>query len=459
MTMQRKTVTVVFCDVTGSTELGGSTDPEALRALLARYFERMSGIVESHGGSVEKFIGDAVIAVFGVPAAHEDDALRACRAAVEMREAFPELGINGRIGVNTGLVVTGTEERLATGDAVNVAARLAQASQPGEVLLGAETLALVHGAVDVGGEQRLALNGKTLPVAAVALLTVRGELERRFQTPLVGRENELRRLQNVLAQAVHDRSCQLFTLLGTAGVGKSRLTAEFVGRLQARVVRGRCLAYGDGITYRPVAEILQQLGTLPAGDAAQPLRSLLGEMQATASVDEIAWGFHKLLEQAARTEPLVVVFDDLHWAEDTLLDLVEYVADLSRDAPIVLLYTSRPELLERRPAWGGGKWNATAVFLEPLDTVESERLLAGLGGAPDELRERIIQVAEGNPLFLEETLALVRDSGGGDVVVPPSIRALLAARLDQLDPAERSVLEYGAIEGRVFRQGIIEALG
>jgi hypothetical protein len=261
----------------------------------------MRGIVERHGGSVEKFVGDAVIAVFGVPTVHEDNALRACRAAVEMRDAFPELGINGRIGVNTGRVVTGTEERLATGDAVNVAAHLAQASQPGGVLLGAETIALVRAAVDAGGEQRLELKGKALPVAAYVLLAVSGELEPRFQAPLLGRENELRRLQNVFAQAVHDRSCQLFTLLGSAGVGKSRLTAEFVAGLETRVVRGRCLAYGEGITYRPVAEILQQLGTLLEGEAAQPMRSLLGEIQATTSVDEIAWGFRKLLDQEAQT--------------------------------------------------------------------------------------------------------------------------------------------------------------
>src|SRR5512135_3403497 len=223
MPMQRKTVTVVFCDVTGSTELGESTDPEALRALLARYFERMQGIVEAHGGSVEKFIGDAVMAVFGVPQTHEDDALRACRAAIEMRDALPELGIAGRIGVNTGEVVTGTEERLATGDAVNVAARLEQAAQPGEVLIGDETLRLVRGPAEVGDERHLELKGKAYEVPAWSLLAVTGEVERRFATPMVGRETELRRLRDAFHQATHDRSCQLFTVLGTAGVGKSRL--------------------------------------------------------------------------------------------------------------------------------------------------------------------------------------------------------------------------------------------
>jgi class 3 adenylate cyclase len=337
MPMQRKTVTVVFCDVTGSTELGESTDPEALRGLLARYFERMKGIVESHGGSVEKFIGDAVMAVFGVPVAHEDDALRACRAAIEMRDALPELGIAGRIGVNTGEVVTGTEERLATGDAVNVAARLEQAAQPGEALIGEETLALVRTAVEVGDERRLELKGKSEEVPGWPLLAVTGEVERRFATPMVGRETELRRLRDAFQQAVHDRSCQLFTVLGSAGVGKSRLAAEFLGDIQGRVVRGRCLSYGEGITYWPVVEILKQLGTLPEGDAARPLQALLGESDMSAAADEIAWGFRKLLEQEAQEQPLVCLLDDLQWGEETLLDLVEHLADMSRDAPLLLV--------------------------------------------------------------------------------------------------------------------------
>ena len=451
-------MTVVFCDVAGSTAFGESVDPEVLRSLMARYFERMQGIVERHGGSVEKFIGDAVMAVFGVPAAHEDDALRACRTAVEMRDALPELGIGGRIGVNTGEVVVGAQEVLATGDAVNVAARLEQAAQPGEVLVGSETLPLLRGAAQVGAERLLELKGKREPVRAFPLLAVLPPPERRFATPMVGREHELARLRAVFGQAVHDSSCQLFTILGSAGVGKSRLAAELLAGLEGLVVRGRCLSYGEGITYWPVVEMLKQLGRLAEGDAARPLRSLLGESDEPAVAEEIAWGFRKLLEQEAAAQPLVVVFDDLHWAEETLLDLVEHVADLARDAPIVLLCLARPELLERRPSWGGGKWNATTVLLEPLDAAETEQLLAELGGTGAELRERVVQVAEGNPLFVEEMLALVRDSSGGEVEVPPTIHALLAARLDQLDPAERSVLECGAIEGRTFHRGAVAAL-
>jgi class 3 adenylate cyclase len=455
---QRKVVTVLFCDVTGSTRLGEDTDPEALRALLARYFERMKAIVESHGGTVEKFIGDAVMAVFGVPVVHEDDALRACRAAAEMRDALPGLGIGGRIGVNTGEVVTGTEERLATGDAVNVAARLEQAAEPGEVLVGQATLALVRAAAEVEPVEPLALKGKAEPVPAFRLLAVRADVERRFATPMVGRETELRRLRDAFAQATHDRSCQLFTVLGSAGVGKSRLAAELLAGIEAGAVGGRCLSYGEGITYWPVVEILKQLGTLPDGDAARPLRSLLGETEEPASAEEIAWGFRRLLEQEAEAQPLVCVLDDLHWAEETLLDLVEHVADLSRDAPILVLCMARPELLERRPSWGGGKWNATTVLLEPLDARETEQLLDELGSVPGDLRERIVRVAEGNPLFVEETLALVRDSGGTEVEVPPTIQALLAARLDQLEPLERAVLERGSVEGQVFHRGAVEAL-
>src|SRR4051794_32815524 len=243
----RKVVTVLFCDITGSTELGERLDPEALRLLLARYFERMKTIVESHGGSVEKFIGDAVMAVFGVPAGHEDDALRALRAAVEMRDALPDLGIEGRIGVTTGEVVSGTEERLATGDAVNVAARLEQAAQPGEILIGHETLRLTRDAADVDVVPPLTVKGKSEPIVAYRLLTVHGDegLARRLDTPLVGRATELRRLHDAYDQATTDNSCQLFTILGSAGVGKSRLTAEFLTALvDARICRCRCLPYG-----------------------------------------------------------------------------------------------------------------------------------------------------------------------------------------------------------------------
>ncbi|HJQ51986.1 MAG TPA: adenylate/guanylate cyclase domain-containing protein [Gaiellaceae bacterium] len=457
---QRKTVTILFCDVAGSTELGESTDPEALRAVLARYFERMKEIVERHEGSVEKFIGDAVMAVFGVPVVHEDDALRACRAAVEMRNALPELGIRGRIGINTGEVVTGTEERLATGDAVNVAARLEQAAEPDEVLVGAETVRLVRGAVELGEERLLEVKGKLEPVAAYPLVAAAGEISRRFDIPIVGRERERRALDDAWERVRSERACHLFTILGAAGVGKSRLTAEFLGSLDdVPVVRGRCLSYGEGITYWPVVETVLQLGRRPSDPrAAAAIASLLGESEEPAAADEIAWAFRKLLEESA---PVVCVFDDLHWAEPTFLDLVDHVADWSRDAPILLVCIARPELLDRRSTWAGGKLNATTVLLEPLTAAETDELielLLGDAGLDETLRGRIRDAAEGNPLFVEQMLAMVGDSGHSDVVVPPTIQALLAARLDQLDPSERGVLERGAVEGKVFHRGGVEAL-
>jgi class 3 adenylate cyclase len=459
---QRKVVTVLFCDVTGSTALGERLDPESLRGLLARYFEHMKAIVERHGGTVEKFIGDAVMAVFGVPLLHEDDALRALRAASEMAAELPALGIEGRIGVMTGEVVTGTTERLATGDAVNVAARLEHAAAPGEVLLGEDTLRLTRDAVDVEPVEPLSLKGKAAPVSAYRLLAVHGDdgVARRPGAPMVGRVTELRRLRDALDQAVRDRSCQLFSILGAAGVGKSRLTAELIASLEgARVVRGRCLPYGEGITYWPVVEVVKQLADVEMeGDAGEAIRSLLGQTTTQAAADEIAWAVRKLLERAAGDRPLVCVFDDVHWGEATFLDLIEHVADLSREVPILLVCIARPELLEHRPSWGGGKLNSTTVLLEPLDADDTDRLIAGLGDLDDSLRQRVREAAEGNPLFVEQMVALVRESPGGEVVVPPTIQALLAARLDQLEVAERGVLEAGSVEGRLFHRGAVQAL-
>jgi predicted ATPase len=277
---------------------------------------------------------------------------------------------------------------------------------------------------------------------------------------MVGRETELRRLQDAFDQAVRDRSCQLFTILGAAGVGKSRLVSEFLAACDgAAVVRGRCLSYGEGITYWPVVEVVKQLPPQELDASVQEaIDSLLGADQSLASATEIAWAFRKLLESAASEAPLVCVFDDIHWGEDTFLDLVEHIADLSREAPILLLCMARPDLLDRRATWGGGKLNATAVLLEPLGADEADLLIESLGELEEPLRERIRNAAEGNPLFLEQMVALVEDAGESDVVVPPTIQALMAARLDQLEPSERGVLEAGSVEGRLFHRGAVQAL-
>ncbi len=447
---QRKTVTVLFCDLTGSTALGESLDPERLRAVLARYFEGMKVIVERHGGSVEKFIGDAVMAVFGVPVLHEDDALRAVRAAAEMRDALPELGLQGRIGVMTGEVVTGTEERLATGDAVNVAARLEQAAQPGEVLIGEPTLALVCDVVDVDPIEPLELKGKSRAVPAYRLVSVRDVPERRHGELFVGRERELGIVKDVWERVRSEQRCELVTVLGEAGVGKSRLATETLASIDATVVRGRCPPYGEGITYWPVVEALKQLNMQPRDEAARvAIRSLLGETEVATSAEEIAWAFRKTLEQAAAERPVVVVFDDIQWGEETFLDLVEHVVLLSSGASILLFCMARPELTERRPGW------PVALRLEPLVAEDVDELIPPR--IPDDLREKITHAAGGNPLFIEEMLAMAGDANG-DVVVPPTLRALLGARLDQLNTAERSVLERGAIEGEIFHRGAVHAL-
>ena len=509
----RKTVTVVFSDVTGSTALGERLDPESLRRVMSRYFAAMRDVLERHGGSVEKFIGDAVMAVFGIPRLHEDDALRAVRAASEMRDALNELnaeleadfGVSllVRTGVNTGEVVAGDPsagQTLVTGDAVNTAARLEQAAPPGQILVGETTLRLVRDAVEVESVEPMAIKGKAEPVPAFRLTAVTPgapAVARHLGSPLVGRERELSLLRWAFDRVVGERTCHLVTVLGSAGVGKSRLVEEFLASAgDATVLRGRCLPYGEGITFWPVVEVVRQAAAIGDGDSADvALAKVTGLVEAeddaelvaarvgqvvglvadSAVPEETFWGIRRLLEAVARRRPLVLLFDDVHWAEPTFLDLIEHLADWSRDAPLLVVCLGRQELLDLRPGWAGGKLNATSMLLEPLSAGECGALLENLLGrsdAVDEARARITDAAEGNPLFVEEMLAMLIDDGvlrradggwalAGDlaaVSVPPTIQALLAARLDRLDHEERAVIGPASVVGRVFYRGAVAEL-
>jgi class 3 adenylate cyclase/tetratricopeptide (TPR) repeat protein len=509
----RKLVTVVFADVTGSTAFGEHADPEAVRAALGRWFEAMCAVLERHGGVVEKFIGDAVVAVFGVPVVHEDDALRAVRAAAEMCTALDTLNADGmlwpdralemRTGVNTGEVVVGEARAggsVATGDAVNVAARLQQAARPGEVLIGESTWRLVRNAVVAEPLRPLAVRGRDAPVGASRLVEVWAEAEaipRSLRAPLVGRTRELRILRDAFDRAAAGPTSGLVTVLGDAGIGKSRLVREFLADLQAPVLvlRGRCLSYGDGITWWPVTEILRSIAGVHEGDDPEAVRAglvdalggapdadavalRLAELfsgSAVARRDELFWAVQRLLSRLAAERPVVVVLDDLHWAEPTLLDLVDHVIDWTRDVPLLVLCMARPEMLDARPAWGGGKPNATSLALEPLSAAETDLLVQELttGAAlPAATRDRIAEAADGNPLYLEQVLEMLVDDGflvptrTGTIVsgnlehgaVPPTVRALLAARLDRLAAPERAALERAAVVGKQFERIEVQAL-
>jgi class 3 adenylate cyclase/predicted ATPase len=477
----RKTVTVVFCDIVDSTPLGERIDPEVHRRIQERYFGAVRLALERHGGTVEKFVGDAVMAAFGIPVAHDDDALRAVRAASDLRVALSTLNdelerdhgvsVSIRTGVNTGEVVAGDPSQgqaFATGDAVATAQRLEAAARAGEILIGDSTHRLVANAVIVEPVEPLTLKGKSQPVAAWRLMGViegAPPFPRRLNTPLVGREAELERIRGELGTAVRERRCRLATIVGPAGVGKSRLANELVREASEDVTAlvGRCLAYGEGVTYWPLrAIVLAAVGHLSAeriverlegAEEADRIAALvadaIGAADAPGGSEEAFWAIRRFLEHLAREHPLIVGFDELQWAEPTLLDLIEYLIGWTTDAPILLLGLGRPELAERRPTW------PITVSLEPLSPAETERLADALGARPED-RSRITAAAEGNPLFLEQLVALEEE--GREEAIPPSIHAILAARLDRLAPGERTVLERAAVVGREFTRRAVAAL-
>jgi class 3 adenylate cyclase/tetratricopeptide (TPR) repeat protein len=481
----RKTVSVLFCDLADSTVLGERLDPEPLRELLGAWYEEMRIAVERHGGTVEKFIGDAVMAVFGLPRVHEDDALRAVRAALDMQRAVERMNaslearqvpaLRIRIGINTGEVVTGDDAAtLATGDAVNTAKRLEEAASGGEILIGAVTERLVRHASRLVPLDAVQAKGKSAPVDAWRVLeaiTGAESFARRWDTPLVGRTRELALLRDELTASTERRECRLVTVIGAAGVGKTRLVSELIAEVggHATVAAGRCLPYGDGITFWPLTELLKRLGgeqavadamgdEADAGLVVERLGALGGDGSTPA--EELSWAVRRLFETLGRTQPLLVLLEDVHWAEPTLLDLVEHVSRWSRDAPILLLCVAREELLEERPRWEGA-----LVRLEPLSAGDATQLLDALdtrGMLSPELRARVADVAQGNPLYTEQLVAMLADEARAAVELvelPPTIQALLAARLDRLNALDRKVLERAAVVGKEFWPGAVSALG
>ncbi len=512
-------VTVLFADLAGSTALGERLDPEDVRVLQSELFELVSSQVVHFGGITEKFIGDAILAVFGVPLAHEDDAERAVRAALGIHEAFPafaarvadahgaEVGL--RIGVNTGDVIASREaaargEMIVTGDAVNVAARLQQLAEPGEVLVGERTRQATHRVISYGERGSLEAKGKALPVqawqaiAAVAPLGTRGFGR---GAPLIGRDDELTLLRLAAARVERERSPQLVTVFGQAGVGKSRLVSEFLAGLDgARVLLGRCVPYGDGITYLPLAEIAGALagirgderadvaieklrasvtGTVPAEHAERVVAaltwtmglSLPGRSAGIGLGGEVRHTLHdawtKYLAALGRGGLIVLVVEDIHWASEPLLDLLTDVIDALEDTSVLVVCPSRPELLDTRPSWGTGRLNASSLTLAPLSANDAERLLQALldfETIPEAVARQILEPAEGNPFFVEELLAMLVEQGAIEerhgtwaaterlarTSMPDSIHGVIAARLDLLEAREREALRECSVMGRVF---------
>jgi class 3 adenylate cyclase/tetratricopeptide (TPR) repeat protein len=489
----RKTVTVVFAAVSGFTTLAECLDPESLQHVMARYFAEIRGVVERHGGTVEKFIGDGVMALFGVPRLHEDDAPRAARAALDMRAALDGLNehlalrwdirLRTHTGINTGEVVLGRMpdgEPLTYGDAVNVAERLQTAAAPDEILVGEVTERLLRESARLAPIAPLRLKGKGAPVAAWRLEAVRSPAPAarpRPGAPLVGRIGELQALRDVFEDVTMASRPALVTVLGAAGIGKSRLARALQHEVsdRATVLCGQCLPYGEGVTYRPIEEIVRRVASRPDTAAiealveghddgprvAERIARLVGFAPGPVAVEEAHWAVRRMLEIAARRRPLVVVVDDIHWAEPTLLDLLEHVVAFAADVPLLVICLARPELLDRRPEWRDLGGRSRIVPLGPLGGDEAAALLReltdGAGVAAGD-RARLLAVAEGNPFFLEQMVAMLAEPGAAGAETPATIQALLAARIDALPAAERAVIDCAAVEGRNFHSSAVADL-
>src|SRR5438445_1493696 len=496
MAEERRLVTILFSDVAGSTALGEELDPEDLRALLGRYYAIAKEVVGEHGGTLEKFIGDAVMAVFGLPQAHGDDAVRAIAAAEQLRErvrADPHLGdrLPIRVGLNTGEVVATRDassgDFLVTGDAVNTAARLQQLAEPWLIVCGARTASAAAGHFAFGPAVELAAKGKRAPLRALPLVG-RAATRPRVRIPLFGRAGDLAQLELAATRVLDDKRPFLVSVIAPAGTGKSRLLEEFLDHLEtrapdARVAIAQCLPYGQRLTYWPLRAVLYRL--IGAGEDAAPAevreaiarwlalhevpdQDAVGAFLATTvgvgeqeAVDRAglfaAW--RTAIELAARAQPLVLVFEDLHWSSDSLLDLVEFVMQPRGATPVLMIALTRPELLDRRTTWGGGRRNHLALSLEPLaDGAVAQLVEHLLEARQPEVVERIVARAEGNPFYAGELVRTFMERGGSIDALPDTVQATVLARLDGLAEDERRLVQLGAVFGRAFRAGGVEAI-
>ena len=520
VTDERKVVSVLFCDLVGSTAWAEHLDPEDVRAVVRPYHEMLRHDIEAFGGTVEKFIGDAVMAVFGAPRSHEDDPERAVRAGLRLLDAIEELNeergtdLAVRVGINTGEVVVALGARpelgegIVTGDVVNTAARLQGGAPVGAVAVGHATHRSTIDVIDYEPLEALTVKGKTEPVAAWRALRARAPSSdrlRRHDVALIGRDTERARLESSVEQTLRDRSCRLVTIVGEPGMGKSRMIEELFRLVDARsepVVwrQGRCLPYGDGITFWALGEIVKaQAGILdsdpPQVAEAKLDRSLRGLSLAST---ELAWvrarlapligvestsrgereesfaAWRRFVEALAGSGGAVLVFEDLHWADPALLAFLERLADSVRDVPLLLVCSARPEFAEAHPEWPGDLDNATILALSPLSAHETVSLVGGLLGTsllPSDLQEQIVERAGGNPLYAEELIRMLRDrdlliargkswelTEGAQILFPEGIQGIISARLDALPRDHKRLLQDGSVVGRVFWSGTLEAM-
>jgi tetratricopeptide (TPR) repeat protein len=479
--MERKLATVLFVDLVSSTQQLATADPEVVRRRVTRFFEQVSHCIITHGGTVEKFAGDAVMAAFGVPLAHEDDAERAVRAAVGILERVRDLGLEARIGVESGEVVAEDgESTFATGEAVNLAARLQQHAATNEILVGPGAASLLRDRVELEPLHPIELRGWQEPVLAHRVLCVvdLGTPVRGLAAPFVGREVELELFENTYARTIRDRRAGLLTVYGEPGVGKSRIVREFLDGVEgATILIGRCLPYGEGVTYWPLAEMVKSSAGISDDDPSDTARKKLREccedeevadllalavgvleaVEGERAQQEISWASRAWAQQLADAQPLVLVFEDVHWGEEPLLELIEHLAAI-RDAPLLLLCLARPELLDLRPTWGGGRTRSTTLELEALRPEESEELVSVLAGelALDIDMGAVLAKSEGNPLFVEETVRMLAEQRSDRI--PDTLQALIGARIDRLPASQRVALQRASVMGRIFMAGALARL-